>query len=200
MKNHSNRDGRQKILAVAEELFIDQGYNAVSIRDIAERCEVTHAALYYHFPSKMALFAEVLEQHARRVNDRMQVAYLEEGTYREKVTRMLLEYANMIKNQRPPFHLLHLHIEGMDRKTKMEYIRHLIYATILPIENLLNEANLAGELKSVPDGYSAAALLVGMVNAQMQYAHACGPGVIRTEHVKFIVDLFWDGLHLVDQV
>lgn len=200
MKHHSNRDGRQKILAVAEELFIDQGYNAVSIRDIAERCEVTNAALYYHFPSKMALFAEVLEQHARRLNDRMQVAYREEGTYREKVTSMLLEYANMIKDQRPPFHLLHLHIEGMDRKTKMECIRHLIYATILPIEDLLTEANLAGELKTVPDGYSAAALLVGMVNAQMQYAHACGTGGIRTEDVKFIVDLFWDGLHQVDQV
>jgi AcrR family transcriptional regulator len=200
MKHHSDRDGRQKILAVAEDLFIEQGYNAVSIRDIAERCDVTNAALYYHFPSKMALFAEVLEHHAKRVNDRMQLAYREEGSYREKLTRMLLEYANMIKDRRPPFHLLHLHIEGMDRKTKMEYIRSLVYATILPIEALLKDAILAGELKTVPGGYSAAALLVGMVNGQMQYAHACGNGVIGAEEVKFIVDLFWDGLHIGDQV
>ena len=40
---------RQRIQAVALELFTEQGYEKTSLREIAERLNVTKAALYYHF-------------------------------------------------------------------------------------------------------------------------------------------------------
>ena len=43
---------RERILAVAQELFTRQGYDKTSLRDIAERLEITKAALYYYFPRK----------------------------------------------------------------------------------------------------------------------------------------------------
>ena len=46
------RDTRQRILDVALELFIEQGYDGTSLRQISERLGVTKAALYYHFASK----------------------------------------------------------------------------------------------------------------------------------------------------
>jgi AcrR family transcriptional regulator len=48
-------DTRQEILDVATELFIEQGYEKTSLREIAERIGVTKAALYYHFPSKQQI-------------------------------------------------------------------------------------------------------------------------------------------------
>src|SRR5262245_13927619 len=54
-------DTRERILAVAMELFTDQGYEATSLRQISERLGVTKAALYYHFQSKEELFAALLE-------------------------------------------------------------------------------------------------------------------------------------------
>jgi AcrR family transcriptional regulator len=45
-------DMRERILDVALELFNEQGYDATSLREIAERLGVTKAALYYHFKSK----------------------------------------------------------------------------------------------------------------------------------------------------
>jgi len=45
-------DTRTRIQAVALELFTEQGYDATSLREIAERLGVTKAALYYHFKSK----------------------------------------------------------------------------------------------------------------------------------------------------
>jgi AcrR family transcriptional regulator len=54
-------DTRQRIQDVALELFLDRGYDQTSLREIAERLEVTKAALYYHFKTKEdivgALFA-----------------------------------------------------------------------------------------------------------------------------------------------
>ena len=46
------KDMRTRILQVALELFTKQGYDKTSLREIAERLEVSKAALYYHFMSK----------------------------------------------------------------------------------------------------------------------------------------------------
>lgn len=43
---------RARILDIAQELFIEQGYDKTSLREIAERLGTTKAALYYHFERK----------------------------------------------------------------------------------------------------------------------------------------------------
>lgn len=45
-------DTRERIQRVALELFVEQGYENTSLREIAERLAVTKAALYYHFRTK----------------------------------------------------------------------------------------------------------------------------------------------------
>jgi len=58
-------DTRERILRVAAELFSEQGYDATSLRQLADRLGFTKAALYYHFQSKdeilEALVGPVLE-------------------------------------------------------------------------------------------------------------------------------------------
>jgi len=57
-------DTRSKIQEVALELFTEQGYEATSLREIAERLGVTKAALYYHFKTKDEIAASFLEDRA----------------------------------------------------------------------------------------------------------------------------------------
>ena len=45
-------DTRQRILDVSAELFVEQGYDGTSLREIADRLGFTKAALYYHFPAR----------------------------------------------------------------------------------------------------------------------------------------------------
>ncbi len=53
---------RERILDVAQELFIQQGYEKTSLRDIAERLQITKAALYHYFARKEDI---LLELHLR---------------------------------------------------------------------------------------------------------------------------------------
>jgi AcrR family transcriptional regulator len=53
-------DTRTEILEVARELFSEQGYEATSLREIAERLGITKAALYYHFKSKDEILRALL--------------------------------------------------------------------------------------------------------------------------------------------
>jgi AcrR family transcriptional regulator len=51
---------RERILEVAQRRFIDHGYDATSLREIAEELGFTKAALYYHFQSKEELLQALL--------------------------------------------------------------------------------------------------------------------------------------------
>jgi AcrR family transcriptional regulator len=56
---------RERILDVALDLFIEQGYDKTSLREIADRLGFTKAALYYHFERKEdILLALHLRLHA----------------------------------------------------------------------------------------------------------------------------------------
>lgn len=52
---------RDRILDVAMDLFIEQGYEATSLREIAEPLGFTKAALYYHFTSKQDILRALME-------------------------------------------------------------------------------------------------------------------------------------------
>ncbi|MEU8208332.1 helix-turn-helix domain-containing protein [Micromonospora sp. NPDC049044] len=59
---------RERIKAVALELFTEQGYEKTSLREIAERLNVTKAALYYHFKSKDDIVASFVEDRLEKMD------------------------------------------------------------------------------------------------------------------------------------
>src|SRR5215472_18309885 len=65
---HSRSDTRARIQQVAVELFTEHGYDGTSLREIAERLEVTKAALYYHFKSKEDIVASLMEDYAKKMD------------------------------------------------------------------------------------------------------------------------------------
>jgi AcrR family transcriptional regulator len=56
---------RRRILDIALELFVEQGYDRTSLREIAERLGFSKAALYYHYKAK----DDILEALAEAVID-----------------------------------------------------------------------------------------------------------------------------------
>ena len=51
---------KERIPIVALRLFAEKGYEATSMREIAEHLGITKPALYYHFDSKEAIVRELL--------------------------------------------------------------------------------------------------------------------------------------------
>ncbi|MFE7116163.1 TetR/AcrR family transcriptional regulator [Streptomyces sp. NPDC057654] len=54
-------DTKQRILAVARELFTRQGVQRTSLQDIADRLGITKPALYYHFSSREELVRSIVQ-------------------------------------------------------------------------------------------------------------------------------------------
>ncbi len=65
-KDHSDNT-RVSVLGAAAVKFRELGYSGVGVNAIAATAEVTSGAIYSHFGSKDALFAEVVEAGMRRL-------------------------------------------------------------------------------------------------------------------------------------
>ncbi|GAA3102655.1 TetR/AcrR family transcriptional regulator [Nonomuraea salmonea] len=67
-------DTKARIQAVARELFVEQGVQNTSLRQISERLGITKPALYYHFSSRddlvRSIVAPMIEDMERFVRDR----------------------------------------------------------------------------------------------------------------------------------
>lgn len=67
-------DSRERLVAVATELFGAQGYHQTGTEEIVRRSGVTRGSLYHHFADKEALFEEVFDRADQEVSARVRAA------------------------------------------------------------------------------------------------------------------------------
>ncbi len=76
------------IVTAARDLIAQRGYEGASLREVAERVGVTKAALYYHFPTKAALYDAVLEEDTSAMMALVAAARLDDGGFAERLDRL----------------------------------------------------------------------------------------------------------------
>lgn len=83
---------REKILEAARELFVSEGYDAVSMRKIADRIEYSPTAIYLHFKDKEAVMRELCETDFYALAQEFQeIARIEDPV--ERLTALGVAYA-----------------------------------------------------------------------------------------------------------
>ena len=73
-----NIETRQRLLNVAAELFAEQGFNHVTVRQICQVAGANVAAVNYHFRDKLGLYKEVVQMAADAMH-RGKVEVIEAG-------------------------------------------------------------------------------------------------------------------------
>jgi AcrR family transcriptional regulator len=71
-KERAKKDIRKLILSTAEELFVRQGFENVSMREIAKRIEYSPTTIYRYFKDKGELFFWILESYHGALLSRME--------------------------------------------------------------------------------------------------------------------------------
>ena len=65
---------RAQLIEVAEELFNKNGFNQVTMEGLASAASITKPIVYRHFPSKIDLYVEVLNNRAKSLTANMEIA------------------------------------------------------------------------------------------------------------------------------
>ena len=82
------QETRSRILEAAAESFAQNGYDGTGVAEICHRASVTKGAFYHHFPSKQAVFLELLEQWLAGLDAQLKLVRAGVGTIPERLVQM----------------------------------------------------------------------------------------------------------------
>lgn len=110
-RTRERTETRERILDAAREMFVERGYEATTMRAIADRIEYTPTAIYHHFRNKEALLAELCAADFRalasafqkigRIEDPIERLRRSGQTYVEFGLRHPMQYQLMFMTRKP---------------------------------------------------------------------------------------------------
>ncbi|MGY0060447.1 TetR/AcrR family transcriptional regulator [Streptomyces sp. LZ34] len=139
-------DTRQRIQDVALELFAEQGYEKTSLREIAERLEVTKAALYYHFKTKEDILISLFQDLARPLDELLAWGQQQPRTLETK-QELMRRYSVALESALPLFRFMQQNQAAMSHLRPGETLKD----RMLAVSDLLRDpdAPLTDQVRSL---------------------------------------------------
>jgi AcrR family transcriptional regulator len=184
---------RRCILEAAQRLFAAHGYHGASIRDIAQACGISNAALYYHFGSKQTLYFEVLGEYIAAVVSRLQEADTGDGTCRNRLARVALAYARTILESENLLQTLLRDAAEFDQADVVRVLSELSGQIPATIAAILEDGIAAGEIRALHTR-RAAILMIGMVNAMSMRRLYSQVETTLEQDVDLVINVLFEGI------
>ena len=157
---------RQTIIHIAGRLFMENGYRAVSTRQIANACHITQPALYHYFTDKQQLYVEVVRENA--LQTQVGLEYIIRST--ESIQERLLHIVRyLLSTTRYDLDMMMHDIQHELYPHHRATLRHLFHSgLILPIASIFADGLRQGMLRPPQEGgtdaLTAAHLFMSMLS------------------------------------
>ena len=101
------RDERRgQLLETASDLFVDRGFHAAGMDEIADRAGVSKPVLYQHFSSKLDLYLAVLHQHGDILVSGVRQALRTTTDNRQRLRAAVQAFFDFIEHDRQGYRLI----------------------------------------------------------------------------------------------
>jgi AcrR family transcriptional regulator len=182
---------REKLLAVAEQLFMEHGYAAVTLADVAGAVGIKQASLYYHVPGgKEQLFAEAVRFGLQRHQRALQLAIETSGANLEdRLVGIITWYLNQ-----PPVNFSRMLMTdlGLITPALADQLRDEVrLISFMPLVAMFTEAQHSGQMRSV-NPFTVTGMLLGLLQSvhTARGAMHADPDVVSKE----LADIFLRGI------
>ncbi len=165
------RNARPKIERAALKLFVSEGVDAATTREIADEAGVSEGALYRHYKGKDELALALFMETHNRLGEMMQDALLASGTIEEKVRRAVTAYCNLADED---WLLFSFHLVSLNRFLPHDTRRDDDPVTVL--EKLLAMMMANGDIPKADPAVTAAMCLGVVMQAGQNKIYSRLPG------------------------
>ena len=149
---------RRRLIEAAEVIFAKKGYFETSIVDITQHAKTALGTFYIYFPSKHAIFSELMSYLSHAVRQALHQATKDRITRKEKEQAGFQAGFDFLYEHRSLYSIV-LQAELVDRKAFEAYYRELAGPYIRGLKSAIRR----GEVKDV-DPESLAYCLMGMAH------------------------------------
>ena len=149
-----------QILDAAFEEFVEKGYAATRVEDIAKRIDVTKGTIYVYFPTKEDLFAATVKHISTPFSDVLALVTAETGTCTERLRRLIETSYDRLLANRHTRELLRFVIAEGNRFPDVVDLHHREF--VMPLkkfaQSILDEGVASGEFRKSPAAVSEVVL------------------------------------------
>jgi TetR/AcrR family transcriptional regulator, cholesterol catabolism regulator len=181
---------RERIVATATAMFVQRGYEGVAMREIAEACGITKAALYYHFDGKPDLLNAIFISYLAEIAEVVQ-ASAEHGTGESRL-RWLVEQLFALPAERRAIMRLAMHEVGqLQPERRAAFAADYRSRFIGPLQQIVTDGVASGDF-TARDPAVVVWILLGML-----YPFFAPPGTgpsTGPDTVADLLDVFFHGL------
>src|SRR5689334_4032670 len=180
---------RAQLLGAAQEVFVQQGYHAAAMDDIADRAGVSKPVLYQHFPSKLELYLALLDQRSTDLIDAVRAALASTHDNKQRVEATIAAYFEFVDRDGAPFRLV-FESDLTNEPAVRERVDQVNQECAEAIAEVIAEdTGLAPEPATL-----LGTALTGMAQVTARY-WLTGSGTIpREEAARLVAQLSWRGL------
>ncbi|NMO94491.1 TetR/AcrR family transcriptional regulator [Paenibacillus lemnae] len=178
---------QETVLFKASMLFMELGYEAVSLQQIAKACGVTKASIYYYYKGKPELFTAALTAVMRRASERTAALLEEDMPLRE---RLILVSETKLGRQHADFETIMREARSSLSEEQLDDIRRAEEGIHEIIAGHLARSIEQGEIRQTDPLLTAYALSAVLMVGNREIAK----GKTAEKLAREIVDLFWHGL------
>lgn len=169
-------DTRDRILRTARAVFSELGYDAATFQEIAVRTELTRPAINHYFPSKRALYRQVVEQTNRLLIEAGIAEARRQHTFAERIRAFVSAAVQARERDRSAAAFLVTSVLESQRHPELSRYEHdTLNATRDFVTWALADAEAAGELLPGTDPAVLAETLLAMLLGLGVYAGFVGP-------------------------
>ncbi|KPV43326.1 TetR/AcrR family transcriptional regulator [Alicyclobacillus ferrooxydans] len=183
----------ETIMRTATRLFMEHGYEGVSVEQVAELCGVTKATVYYHYDNKASLFTQAFIDLMNRIRQHTVEVLAEHTTLREKLTRVA-ELRLSVPHAVHDFDSLMGEAEVVLTASQLEAMKEAEHRIVQTISDEFKAAEERGEILRVRADVAAhtylALLMVGKAKEKDGTKLFESPGQAAEE----LVSVLWHGI------
>ncbi|MBE0469204.1 MAG: TetR/AcrR family transcriptional regulator [Methyloprofundus sp.] len=194
---------RQSILKGATTLFLEQGFNAVSMDKIAQAAPVSKATLYKYFPSKSDLLATVISELCAVLLQTIEAVSMESESMENNLKKIAAGFVDLIFAEEA----LAIYRLVISECHAFPELALLVYnsgpqAALELLESYLEKINQHKRV-NIPDTAFAAdaffSLLKGDLHFQCLLGAKAAPSVTqKNEHINKVVGFYMQGFLYAD--
>lgn len=128
-----------EIIAIAETLFAEKGFDGTSIRDIAKAADINIAMISYYFGSKEKLLEAVVFHRINAMRLMLANLFEENISPIEKMEKLIRFYIHRIYDNRTIYQILHVEIISQKRDIDYDLFIDIKKQNLDVIEKIIKE-------------------------------------------------------------
>lgn len=193
-RDADSSESRARIVRAAYPLFVEYGYDAVSMQEIADAVPLNKATLYHHFQNKVDLFLAVVRTSMTQLHGQIQGFMAKGGSAADQLTRVAVQ---VFEDSQSAFGRLmtdaRLHLSPEQQQALVERCSDpwALY------EEIFANAVASGELPPV-DPTLAATMFTGLLQGQtwsLKTGRIAPP--LDEARARVLIDTLFGGLNAV---